>query len=83
MADRGGRGPDGGGDRLPRLRQLSVRDEVSLFASHPPAGLRRRMLRGRPWRDPAVVLTAERAARIDAELAPEYARAGRTISWSG
>ncbi|MCM0674306.1 M48 family metalloprotease [Micromonospora phytophila] len=70
-------------DRLPRLRQLSVRDEASLFAAHPPAGLRRRMLTDRPWRDPAVVLTEARLARIDAELAKEYARVGRTLSWSG
>ncbi|MEH1168352.1 M48 family metalloprotease [Micromonospora sp. CPCC 205539] len=61
---RAGHGPDrwrsalaqaraAGAERLPLLRQLSVRDESSLFASHPPIGLRRRMLtvaRGRTRR---------------------------------
>lgn len=70
-------------DRLPLLRQLSVRDEASLFAAHPPIGLRRRMLAGRPWQDPAVVLTPARMERIDAELAGEYARFRRTVAWSG
>ncbi|MFG2007715.1 M48 family metallopeptidase [Micromonospora sp. NPDC048868] len=70
-------------DRLPRLRQLSVRDEASLFSSHPPTGLRRRMLESRPTREAAVVLTEERMARIDAELAREYARVAREISLSG
>ncbi|MBM0239597.1 hypothetical protein JNW88_25080 [Micromonospora sp. ATA32] len=37
-------------DRLPLLRQLSVRDQVSLFASHPPAGLRHQMLAARRGR---------------------------------
>ncbi|MEU5905487.1 M48 family metallopeptidase [Micromonospora sp. NPDC047467] len=69
-------------DRLPLLRQLSVRDEASLFAAHPPSGLRRRMLTDRPLRDPAVVLTEARMERIDAELAKEYERFRRTVSWS-
>ncbi|MGW3606221.1 M48 family metalloprotease [Micromonospora sp. NPDC005161] len=69
-------------DRLPLLRQLSVRDEASLFAAHPPIGLRRRMLTDRPWQDPAVVLTEARMERIDAELAREYERFRRTVSWS-
>ncbi|GAB3942101.1 hypothetical protein GCM10027614_28580 [Micromonospora vulcania] len=55
-------------DRLPLLRQLSVRDATSLFASHPPAGLRDRMLTGRGWLDPTVVLTPARMERIDDEL---------------
>ncbi|WP_200216724.1 M48 family metallopeptidase [Micromonospora coerulea] len=69
--------------RLPLWRQLSVREETSLFATHPPAGLRRRMLAARPWHDPAVRLTDERMARIDAELAREYERIRRDVSWSG
>lgn len=36
----------------------------------------------RPWRDPALTLTGERAARIDAELAGHYERAGRALSWN-
>lgn len=69
--------------RLPLLRQLSVRDEASLFASHPPAGLRRRMLEGRPAHEPAVVLTEDRMTRIDAELSGEYEKVRRAVSWSG
>lgn len=68
--------------RLPLLRQLSVRDGVSLFAAHPPAGLRRRMLEGRPWHDPKVVLTDARMERIDAELTRDYERVRRNMSWS-
>lgn len=67
---------------LPVLRQLSIRDEVSLFASHPPAGLRSRMAETREWRSPAVVLGDARVDRIDAELAAEYEKARRTIAWS-
>ncbi|MGC4771649.1 M48 family metallopeptidase [Micromonospora sp. DT44] len=91
---RAGHGPDrwrsafaearaASGDRLPLLRQLSVRDEASLFAAHPPLGLRRQLLAGRPWQDPSVVLTPARLERIDAELAGEYARFRRTVEWSG
>ncbi|MFD6565137.1 hypothetical protein [Micromonospora profundi] len=69
-------------DRLPLLRQLSVRDEVSLFAAHPPTGLRRRMLAERQWQDPTVVLSETRMERFDAELAKEYARFRRTVSLS-
>lgn len=69
--------------RLPLLRQLSVRDETGLLAGHPPTGLRRRMLAGRAWHDPKVVLTEERLARIDDELAREYERVRRTMAWSG
>jgi hypothetical protein len=54
---------------------------MSLFATHPPAGLRHRMLTARSWQDPAVVLTEARAERIDAELARHYERAGRMVAW--
>ncbi|MFI7608934.1 M48 family metallopeptidase [Micromonospora sp. NPDC049366] len=74
---------DAAADQLPLLRQLSVRDDASLFASHPPTGLRHRMLREGPRYEPAVVLTEERSARIDAELAREYERVRRDLSWSG
>lgn len=72
-----------GVDRLPLVRQLSVREEMSLFATHPPAGLRHRMLTARSWQDPAVALTEARAERIDAELARHYERAGRIVAWEG
>ncbi|TYC25166.1 M48 family metalloprotease [Micromonospora sp. MP36] len=90
---RGGHGPatwragvarslDAAADRLPLARQLSVREETSLFSSHPPTGLRHRMLSARPWQDPAVRLDDDRIARLDAELARHYERVGRIISWS-
>lgn len=69
-------------ERLPLLRQLSVRDDASLFASHPPVGLRVRMVEARQWRTPAVVLTEHRCEQIDAELAGDYQRVGRHLAWS-
>ncbi|MEG3633391.1 M48 family metallopeptidase [Micromonospora palythoicola] len=69
-------------DRLPHLRQLSVREESSLFATHPPVGLRRQMVASRRWHEPRVVLTEARAERIDAELAEEYERIRRQIGLS-
>lgn len=54
---------------VPGLRQLSRRDDVSLFARHPPTGLRAAMLERRPAHPAAVVLTEAGAARIDGELA--------------
>ncbi|MFU8854147.1 M48 family metallopeptidase [Micromonospora sp. SL1-18] len=72
----------GAAEQLPLVRQLSIREQASLFATHPPAGLRHRMLTARPWRDPGVMLGEARAERIDAELARHYDRAARTVSWS-
>ncbi|HEY0698444.1 MAG TPA: M48 family metalloprotease [Micromonospora sp.] len=66
---------------LTTRRQLSVRDEVSLFAAHPPTGLRARMTETRPWQPPAVTLTPAELDRMDAELAREYERARRDIAW--
>lgn len=66
--------------RLPGLRQLSVRDRASLFASHPPAGLRSRMVSSRGYQAPAVVLTGTDSARLDAELHREYERARRGLA---
>lgn len=59
--------------------QLSISDQASLFASHPPTGLRRRMVEAKPWRDAKVVLTEQQSAQIDAELAKLYARARKEI----
>jgi Zn-dependent protease with chaperone function len=61
-------------DRLPVLRQRSVRDGASLVASHPPTGLRIGRLRRRPYQTPAVVLTEEEARHIDIELSEWYRR---------
>jgi heat shock protein HtpX len=71
-----------GAPHLPLLRQLSIRDEVSLFAGHPPAGLRARMLREREWRTGAVVLSESESERIDAELTRHYERSRRILGWA-
>jgi heat shock protein HtpX len=62
--------------------QLSTSDRASLFASHPPTGLRRRMVESKPWRDAKVILTEEESDRIDAELSTLYARVRRDIGAS-
>lgn len=66
--------------RLPRLRQLTLRQQASPFVSHPPAGLRYRMISAQPHRDPLVVLTEAESARIDAELAAFEERHRRIIA---
>jgi heat shock protein HtpX len=62
----------GAQDRIPRLRQLSSRDDASLFRSHPPTGLRAQMAVARPQITAKVVLSEAEAARIDGELAPMF-----------
>jgi Zn-dependent protease with chaperone function len=66
--------------RMPVLRQRSVRAEASMFASHPPAGLRGSMLRARPRRAAAVVLAEAESERIDGELRREYGSVRRDIA---
>lgn len=67
--------------RLIRRRQLSVRHEASVLASHPPTGMRREML-ARTAFDPRVRLTDAEAGRIDAELASLVERYRRAIAHS-
>lgn len=55
--------------------------ESSLWDSHPPAGLRARLVESWPHLDPAVVLSPADSDRIDAELARWYAKAGRDLTW--
>lgn len=55
-------------ERLNRLRQLTLRQDASLYASHPPSGLRHTLIASGPHRDPRVVLTEAECDRIDAEL---------------
>jgi heat shock protein HtpX len=52
------------------MRRLSRHTEASLFASHPPTGLRAEMLERRPAQPAAIVLDEDTAARIDTELIP-------------
>jgi heat shock protein HtpX len=65
---------------LPLLRRLTRHTEVSLYASHPPAGLRAEMLERRPRQAAAVMLTEPEAARIDAELATHQKRTIRELT---
>jgi heat shock protein HtpX len=65
---------------LPVLRRLTRHTEVSLYASHPPAGLRAEMLERRPRQAAAVTLTETEAAHIDAELAGHQRRVLRELT---
>jgi heat shock protein HtpX len=65
---------------VPGLRQLSRRDETSLFATHPPTGLRARMLESRPQHAAGVVLTEQQAERIDHEIAGPVERIRRDLA---
>ena len=53
-----------------RIRRAARLEETRLDATHPPTGLRMRMLEERRWREPEVVLDVVRSADIDRELAP-------------
>jgi hypothetical protein len=67
---------------LPRRRQLSLRRESSVFASHPPTGLRGAIVAKGPQHGPQVVLSEAEAERMDAELAGFEKRYRRTIAHS-
>jgi Zn-dependent protease with chaperone function len=60
-------------------RQLSARRETGLFLSHPPAGLRARLIETRPAEPAAVVLDTAASALVDQELAKYAARCARTL----
>lgn len=68
--------------KLPRRRQLSLRREASVFASHPPTGLRGALIATAEYHSPRVVLTDAETERIDAELATLAKRYHRTIAYS-
>ncbi len=63
-------------DRLPVLRQQTIRSNANLSHSHPPAGLRARILESWPEEVASLELSTADSDRIDAELAKRYARAG-------
>jgi heat shock protein HtpX len=68
---------------LTRLRQLTTRTETSLWASHPPTGLRAWLVEGAQCHDPAFVLSDEESDRIDVELTRQYQNARRDLAHSG
>lgn len=65
--------------RLASLRQLGIRESASLFATHPPSGLRSRMIESRPAETGAFVLSSAAAERIDVELAGAYREVSRIV----
>jgi Zn-dependent protease with chaperone function len=67
------------GPNLAMRRQLSVRRETGLFVSHPPAGLRARLIEARPAEPAAVVLDTATNALVEQDLARYAARAARTL----
>jgi heat shock protein HtpX len=69
--------------RLPLRRQRSLREQAGLFAQHPPAGLRHRMIAAGRYLSPSVVLTEAQSALIDAELARYEESCRRVIAERG
>jgi heat shock protein HtpX len=65
---------------VPVLRRLTRHTQVSLSASHPPAGLRAEMLERHPRTAAAVTLTEAEAAHIDDELAVHQKRVLRELT---
>ncbi|MEV6239927.1 M48 family metallopeptidase [Lentzea sp. NPDC051838] len=58
-------------EEISAYRQLTLR-ESNLWDSHPPSGLRARIVEAWPQKSPAFVLSERESARIDAELARWY-----------
>jgi Zn-dependent protease with chaperone function len=64
---------------LEAARERNQRETVSIFATHPPAALRARLIEARPPRSAAVDLDEATAGRIEEELAKYVARSARTL----
>jgi Zn-dependent protease with chaperone function len=64
--------------------QASLREEASLFASHPPSGLRRRLIDAWPETDTDAIelINSDRWQKIDARLASQYRRVQRVLTTS-
>ena len=58
------------GHERERRRRVARLEHARLNATHPPTGRRIALLQARPQREAAVLLTPQRSAQIDAELAP-------------
>jgi heat shock protein HtpX len=65
-------------EELGAYRQHTLR-ESHLWSSHPPSGLRARMVEAWPQKAPAFVLSEQESVRIDAELSRWYQRAHRRL----
>jgi heat shock protein HtpX len=75
-------GPDRAA-KVHRLRQLSTRIDVSLWATHPPSALWAWLVEAEGWREVSLVLSEAESDQIDAELAGYYQRARRDLAQSG
>ena len=62
--------------------QHSLRIEASLFSSHPPTGMRIRLVDAWPAEPATDLLTPERSRRVDASLAEPYRRTRRALAHS-
>ncbi|WP_327008271.1 M48 family metalloprotease [Dactylosporangium sp. NBC_01737] len=65
--------------QLAARRDAATEREISLFATHPPSGLRARLVEATAGESAAVVLDSARNERIDAELARHSASSARTL----
>ncbi|MEU0554697.1 M48 family metalloprotease [Dactylosporangium sp. NPDC006015] len=65
--------------QLASRRDAETEREISLFATHPPSGLRARLIEATAPESAAVVLDSARNERIDAELARHSASSARTL----
>jgi Zn-dependent protease with chaperone function len=63
-----------------RRRRVAKLEDVRLEVTHPPTARRIRLLEDRPDNEPAVVLTADRAKRIEAELRPVEERVCKELA---
>ncbi len=65
--------------QLAARREAATLRETALFATHPPSGLRARLIDATALEQAAVVLDSARNERIDAELAKYSASSARTL----
>jgi Zn-dependent protease with chaperone function len=65
--------------QLATRREAELRDRLSLFASHPPNGLRAQLVQAQANESAAVVLSEAANARIDQKLAKHSTRSARTL----
>jgi Zn-dependent protease with chaperone function len=67
-------------DTMPLRRQLNVRTDVALTASHPPAALRSRLVMSRPLTAAAIPVDAGSAGLVDDELDRHYRNCVRSLA---
>lgn len=65
---------------LKLAEQASLRYDAQLYASHPPDGLRRRLVMSWPQVEATHTISSAWHAEADAELRPRYVRAARALA---